>query len=240
MRTLKRIGIVAVTLALLGAFGVGAVAYAQAPTSTGTPGPTWPWRGWGFHDGWLDGFLRPHGLGLGFGLGAGPDRGLVKIAADVLDMDQADLLAQLHEGKSIADIAGDKTDEILNQALEQRKQALDRMVEAGRLTQEQADTILGWAEDWIQQALEQPFPTKEEILNTMLERRKEQLQALVDAGRLTQEQADTILGWMKDWIQERLDNPSSWMGKPFGSFGGRDAVPMPRGPRGGFRGHGGR
>ena len=94
------------------------------------------------------------GMGKGFG---GFDRGmfgrgdnLASVAADELGMKLTDLLTELQDGKSIADVAGKKgtdTQVIIDAYQAQVKEQLDSAVEEGRMTQKQADYFLEQAEE---------------------------------------------------------------------------------------------
>lgn len=82
---------------------------------------------------------------MGFGFEPGPigkGDNLISIAADKLGMEVTDLLTELRDGKSIADVAGEKgvdTQVIIDAYLAQAKEKLDEAVTAGRITQNQAD-----------------------------------------------------------------------------------------------------
>ncbi|GAB4518104.1 MAG: hypothetical protein Kow0047_29710 [Anaerolineae bacterium] len=144
-RLFKRSTLIAVTAALAALFVFSAVALAQGPVNGDGP------AGRAHPGGWL-------GFGMGFrGAHAGPDGSLIATAADVLEVDRADLVAQLQDGKTLAEIAGDQADEIVDAFLAQRAEALQEAVDAGRLTQEQADTILGWMKDSVTQRMEEAF-----------------------------------------------------------------------------------
>ncbi len=91
------------------------------------------------------------GYGMKIGMGyasstnwAGPQNSLVAIAANVLGMNQTDLIAEL-DNKTIAQVAQEKgiaTDKIVDAFLAPRIAALQSAVEEGRLTQAQADQML--------------------------------------------------------------------------------------------------
>lgn len=51
--------------------------------------------------------------------------------------------------------------------------------------------------------------SEDEVLDTMLEQRREALQQAVEDGRLTQEQADAMLQRMESRAKDRLDDPST-------------------------------
>lgn len=96
------------------------------------------------------------GLGMGMGMGFGQDfdRGfgfggaensLITIAAEQLDMTAADLVTELQGGKTIAQVAEEKgvdLQTIVDAAVAQHTTQINAMVEAGRLTQEQADAFI--------------------------------------------------------------------------------------------------
>lgn len=84
------------------------------------------------------------GRGFGFGFGRDGDS-LVAITAETLGIEQTDLIAQLQEGKSIADIAAENDvalDTIVDAVIADRSEELAAAVEAGSLTQEEADAML--------------------------------------------------------------------------------------------------
>jgi ribonuclease HII len=91
------------------------------------------------------------------GWGFGPDDSLVAIAAEVLDQTQADIAQALRDGKTLAEIAGDKLDEIINQAVEARKAELDKAVADGKLSQAQADAMLALMKANLEQRAQQSF-----------------------------------------------------------------------------------
>jgi hypothetical protein len=75
---------------------------------------------------------------------------LISIAADQLDMSLTDLLTELQDGKSIADVAAEKgvdTGAIVDAYLAELKTDLDEAVAEGRITQNQADYSLEQAEE---------------------------------------------------------------------------------------------
>ncbi len=124
-----KLGTIAMLVAVVGALALSAAAFAQGPA--GDP---------------------PGGVGVGYGLGGGrggawggPDSSLVAVAANVLGVDQTELVAALNSGQTIADVAkakGVALDKIVDAFLAQRAEALTQAVADGRLTQAQADTML--------------------------------------------------------------------------------------------------
>jgi hypothetical protein len=103
-----------------------------------------------------------HGIGKGL---AGPMMGfkglggdsLLSVAAEELGMKLTELLTELQDGKSIADVAQDKgvdTQEIVDAYLAQIKENVDAAVAEGRMTQKQADYCLEQAEEQVTSQLE--------------------------------------------------------------------------------------
>ena len=92
-----------------------------------------------------------HGMGKGFGMSGrgmghvgmgGWGNNLVSVAADELGMKVTDLLTELQDGKSIADVAQEKgvdTQVIIDAYVAQVKETLDKAVADGNITQKQAD-----------------------------------------------------------------------------------------------------
>ena len=124
-----KFSMIAVVVAFVAVAGFGAVAFAQGPVGTPTPGA---FPGWGMHMG-----------GMG-GMG-GPDDSLVAIAAKTLGLSQTDLVAALNSGKTIADVAKEKgvaLDKIVAAVIAERTDDMQAAVTAGRMTQAQLDAML--------------------------------------------------------------------------------------------------
>jgi polyhydroxyalkanoate synthesis regulator phasin len=86
------------------------------------------------------GFMGPH---MGFMERGG--NSLIGVAAEKLDISVRDLLTELQDGKSIADVAKDKgvdPQDIIDTYLAQLEETLKQAVADGKLTQTQADWIL--------------------------------------------------------------------------------------------------
>lgn len=118
-----RLGVVATALALAGAVALNVPAFAQG----GAPGN------------------GPRGGGMGMGLRGGAENSLIVIAADVLGLEQADLVADLRAGQTIAEVAeaqGVALDTLVDAIMVERSAWLNQAVAAGRLTQAQADAHL--------------------------------------------------------------------------------------------------
>lgn len=91
--------------------------------------------------------FRPHGPGFGpsFGPGPGGPGDLIGAAASALGLTQAQLLAQLRAGKSIADIAkaqGKSLDSVRSAVRSAVGKKLDKAVADGDVTRAQADELL--------------------------------------------------------------------------------------------------
>ncbi len=127
-----KIGTLAAALAVVALMVLGTAAFAQGPTPQTTPGNS---QGYGM------------GYGMGFGrMGmGGSQNSLVAVAAKVLGIDQTALVTTLNSGKTIADVAKEKgisTDKIVDEFLAPRIAALKSSVDAKRITQAQADSML--------------------------------------------------------------------------------------------------
>jgi hypothetical protein len=101
-------------------------------------------------DGWGDGMMGPGGPGRGFmgphmGRMGGAETSLVAVAVDKLGMTQQDLMTELRNGKTIADVAKEKNVDvqtILDAYATQLKAKLDQAVADGKITQAAADQTL--------------------------------------------------------------------------------------------------
>ncbi|MDH7487711.1 MAG: hypothetical protein QHJ81_15745 [Anaerolineae bacterium] len=99
------------------------------------------------------------GKGFGrFGWGIGPwGESLVSVAADKLDMSLTDLLTELQDGKSIAEVAKEKgvdPQTIADAYLAEYSENLSEAVEKGRITQKQADWMLETMKEQVTAQLE--------------------------------------------------------------------------------------
>lgn len=91
---------------------------------------------------------KGHGM-LGRGMGIGGDN-LLSVAADELGMSVTELLAELQDGQSIADVAaaqGADSQAIVDSYLAALQEDMDEAVAEGRITQNQADHMLQQAEE---------------------------------------------------------------------------------------------
>jgi hypothetical protein len=119
------------TTALAGA----SLAFAQGPTPP-APGYVagYDCCGWGMPGGW--------GGGWGWGWRG---MGLIDALAELTGLEPANLYAELQEGKALLQVAqahGVSAEQLVEAALAARAEVLQQRVEAGYLTQEQADWML--------------------------------------------------------------------------------------------------
>jgi hypothetical protein len=139
MNTKRWIALAGVALALVIAVVLAPAVLAQGPGGGMGPGGNRP--------------------GYGRGMG-GPQQSLVAVAADKLGMTQADLVAELRSGKTIAQVAAGKQvalDTIVDAFVTTRAERLDAAVAAGRMTQAQADTMLATMKANVTARLSQPW-----------------------------------------------------------------------------------
>jgi len=129
----KIVFVVALVAALTVTALAGAgLAFAQGPTP---PDSGCGCGGWGMRGGWRGGWSWGwHGMGL------------MDALAELTGMEPADLYAELQEGKTLLEVAQDhgvsSAEELVETALTSRAEVLHQRVEAGYLTQEQADWML--------------------------------------------------------------------------------------------------
>ena len=116
----------------------------------------------GFGPGKLGGFAR--GFAKGYRMGGwmgGPENSLIAVAADQLDLSVKDLLAELRDGKTIAQVAEERGVEpqaIVEAFIAVRSETLSEAVADGRITQERADWMLEHMEEEATEHLNEPFP----------------------------------------------------------------------------------
>jgi hypothetical protein len=97
------------------------------------------------------GFMGPHG-GV---MGRGGDS-LIGMVAEELDLSVQELFSELQDGKSIADVAGEKgvdVESIADAYLAQLEENLTQAVAEGKITQNQADWKLEQAQERVQEQL---------------------------------------------------------------------------------------
>jgi len=103
---------------------------------------------WDMHPTWDKGGLRRFG------------HESLDVAAEALGMTTDDLLAELQDGKSIAAVAEEKgvgLDTIIDAYVAQESERLARAVEDGKITQDQADSMLEKSRERIQEMMDQTW-----------------------------------------------------------------------------------
>lgn len=126
-------------LAVTALAGAG-LALAQGPTS---PAPGYGCcGGWGMRGGWGGGW---HGMGL------------MDALAELSGLEPTELYAEMQEGKTLLEVAqahGISAEGLVEAALASRAEVLQQRIEAGYLTQEQADWMLEHMEEEMLEHLE--------------------------------------------------------------------------------------
>ena len=158
MKTRTWLTLAGIALAVVVAIAVAPAVWAQGPMGgyaagqfqgrmAGTPGAG-------------NGMGQRGGRGGMRGQMGGPQQSLVAVAANTLGMPQADLIAQLQGGKTIAQVAGEKKvalDTIVNAFVATRQARMAQAVAAGRMTQAQADAMLATMRTNVTARLSQPW-----------------------------------------------------------------------------------
>lgn len=148
----KRLFVVAALAAVMATLVVAGAAMAQTVT------PPAPGAGNGYGVGRMGGMAGGAGMRGAWG---GPDNSALVVAADVLDMERTDLIAELQDGpKSMAQVAAAHNvalDTIVDAVLAPRADHLADLVTAGTITQAQADQMLATMRAQVQAMFNQPF-----------------------------------------------------------------------------------
>jgi hypothetical protein len=148
----------AVVAVLVAALLVAPAALAQSPQNAQGPGYG---QGAGAGNEFGPRYGRGSGpmVGLGPRLG-GPTTSLVAVAAEQLGLSRTELVSELQADKTIAQVAegqGVALDTIVAAFLAPRSERLAAMVEAERLSQEQADQMLATMEAEVLEHVSQPW-----------------------------------------------------------------------------------
>jgi hypothetical protein len=126
----------------------------RAPgTASGRPG----WSGEGGYPGWSGRGMHGARGGWGFGMNGSS---LVAVAADVLNIDIEDVIGQLSEGLTIAQLAANHNADvqvIIDAFLTERQVLLQEAVSEGLITQEHADWMLDHMAEQITEHVNQPW-----------------------------------------------------------------------------------
>jgi len=103
-----------------------------------------------------------HGRGMmGGGMMGGIENSLLSVAAKELGMTTDELIAELSDGKTIAQVAGERSVDpqaIADAYMAERSAWLADLVAEGRLTQEQADAMLDHMADEILEHMDESMP----------------------------------------------------------------------------------
>jgi uncharacterized protein YidB (DUF937 family) len=229
----KRFGLVAAILALVGLFIFNSVAFAKESASLGWNGPSL-WRG----GPWF-GMMGRWGWGW-------PAGSLIATVAEKLGMSQSELIQELQNGKTIAALAQEKgvdLNTIVDAVVASQQARLNALVQAGRLTQEQADALLALARSSVTDRLSQSFlhpfiAAAAEKLGMAPADLIKELQGGKTIAALAEEKGvdlntivDAIIAALRPQITDRLSQPfGPWgWGKGWGMMG-------PHGHRGGHWG----
>ncbi len=86
--------------------------------------------------------------------------------AEVLGLEVDELRAQLQDGATIADIAGDQTDDVIDALVTEKEERIAEKVEAGRITQEEADEKLAELEERITDRVNNGRPDRGAVADT--------------------------------------------------------------------------
>ncbi|HEU5086593.1 MAG TPA: hypothetical protein VFT99_04075 [Roseiflexaceae bacterium] len=151
MKTTAWLTLAGIALALVLAITFAPAVSAQRSTGPGGPGQAQYMAGGG------PGTGRRGGMGGQMG---GSQQSLIAIAAQQLGMDQADLVAQLQAGKTVAQVASDKNtplDTIVNAFVATRQPRLAQAVANGRMTQAEADARLASMRATVTARLNEPW-----------------------------------------------------------------------------------
>ena len=95
----------------------------------------------------------------------GPENSLIAVAADQLDLTVEELLAELQDGQTIAEVVeaqGADPQTIADAFIAARAEILAEAVAEGRITQEQADEMLARMTEEVTEHLNEAFPCGEE------------------------------------------------------------------------------
>jgi hypothetical protein len=160
MKTRMWMVVAGIALAAVVAIAIAPAVFAQGPAGGYGPGMNRAQM--------MDGTSGP-GMGMRGGMGpmqgrrggmGDPQQSLVAVAADTLGMTQADLIAQLEGGKTIAQVAEERNvalNTIVDTFVATRQARMTEAVAAGRMTQAQADAMLATMRANVTAQLSQPW-----------------------------------------------------------------------------------
>jgi hypothetical protein len=142
------------TLTVTALAGAG-LAFAQEPTPPAPDSaPCYGCGGWGMRGGWGGGSGGVLSLSKGRGWYG---MGLIDALAELTGLEPADLYSELQEGKTLLEVADAHSvsaNQLVKTTLASRAKVLQQRIEAGYLTQEQADWMLEHMEEEMLEHLE--------------------------------------------------------------------------------------
>lgn len=134
MKTRNWFVLAGVIIAVVAVLALVPATFAQGPQDgTGQFGPGY---------GMMGGRMSGNGLGLGIG---GPEESLVAVAAEQVGLERTELIAELQSGKTLAEVItahGGDPAQVVESFLAERQANLAELVASGKITQEQADSLL--------------------------------------------------------------------------------------------------
>jgi hypothetical protein len=159
MKHVKRVVLAATILALSAVivFAGAALAQGPGPANRATPGAAPNRHGRGGH-----GQESDYGLAVK-GAWDGPEHSLVAVAAELFDREQADLVAELQGGKTLAEVAETKNiavQDIVDAFLAPRAEFLAQAVADGKITQADADAMQVRMQATVSAKISQPWEPK--------------------------------------------------------------------------------
>ena len=160
MKTRTWLTLAGIALAVMVAIAVAPAVLAQGPADGLGPGQAHGRMIGGGTPGARNGMGQRGGMGGMRGQMGGPQQSLVAVAAHTLGITQADLIAQLQGGKTIAQVASEKNvalDTIVNAFVATRQARMAQAVADGRMTQAQADAMLATMRANVTARLSQPW-----------------------------------------------------------------------------------
>lgn len=137
MKSKKWIFVTGLVVALVALLAVVPAVLAQGPGGGRGSGPGEGYMGRGYGN-------RGH-MGYGVGRGVGPGNSMMATVAEAVGLTQADLIAELQSGKTVADVAeeaGVTLETLVSSVIAERATWLAERVASGQLTQAQADFML--------------------------------------------------------------------------------------------------
>lgn len=130
-------------------------------------------------------FARGGGPGGPGGPGGHLGGEALTIVAEVLDLDVADVRTALRDGQTIAELAGDQTDEVIAALVAAGEERINTGLEDGRLSEEQAATLLENLEQQVNDLVNGDLPIFDRM-DRIRELRGEKLAVIAETLDLTE------------------------------------------------------